>query len=174
MFKVLKFMFPIFLFSGDDDPPPPPTDDPAPVPSADEVLDIKKNYVPKKEHEKLEEDYRKVVDAILNGGELPPDPNGEEAPKIADLRKELYDPNNTLSNLDYVKKTLQLREAIIEETGKDPFLPTGIQGDPFKTDQEREAAEASAEKVAKVLQEAVDEADGDSEAFDIILSKIIK
>ena len=53
-------------------------------------------------------------------------------------------------------------------------MPTGINGDPFKNDQERAAAEQSAEKVAKVLQEAVDEANGDPEAFDIILSKLVK
>lgn len=173
MLKVLKFLFPISFIGGDDDPPA-PSDDPAPVPSAEEVLDIKNNFVPKKDYTKLEEDYRKLADSILNGGELPSNPGGEEAPDIAELRKELYDPNNSLSNLDYVKKTLQLREAIIQETGKDPFLPTGINGDPFRNDQERLAAEQSAEKVAKVLQEAVDEANGDPEAFDIILSKIIK
>ena len=176
MLKVLKYLYPLFLVGGDDDPAPTPTnpDDPAPLPDPDEVLDIKNNYVPKKDYEALEGNYKKLASSILNGGELPTDPNGEEAPDIAKLRKELYDPNNSLSNLDYVKKTLQLREEIIKETKKDPFLPTGINGDPFKTDQEREAAVQSAEKVAKVLQEAVDQADGDPETFDIILSKIVK
>lgn len=176
MLKVLKYLYPFYLVGGDDDNPPAPNPDDvsAPIPSPEEVLDIKNNYVPKKDYEALEGNYKKLASSILNGGELPIDPNGEEAPDMAKLRKELYDPNNSLSNLDYVKKTLQLREAYMEETGKDPFLPTGINGDPFKNDQEKLAAEESAKKVAKVLQEAVDEANGDPETFDIILSKITK
>ena len=176
MLKVLKYLYPFSLVGGDEDNPPAPTnpDDPAPILSPEEVLDIKTNFVPKKDYEALEGNYRKLAESILNGGELPANPNGEEAPDMAQLRKELYDPNNSLSNLDYVKKTLQLREAYIQETGKDPFLPTGINGDPFKNDQEKLAAEQSAQKVAKVLQEAVDEANGDPETFDIILSKLIK
>ena len=107
LLKVLKYLYPFSLVGGDEDNPPAPNpDDPAPIPSPDEVLDIKNNYVPKKDYEKLEGDYRKVVDSILNGGELPANPNGEEAPDMAQLRKELYDPNNSLSNLDYVKKML--------------------------------------------------------------------
>ena len=177
MLKVFKFYLFPFILGGDEDQQTPPDDqegDPA-LPKADEVLDIKQNYVSKEEHNRLIKEYKKLVSSVLDGSELPADlnPNGEEAQDIAKLKKELYDPNNSLSNLDYVSKTLQLREAIIKETGKDPFLPTGINGDPFKTDAERDNAVAAAQKVAKVLKEAVDEANGDSGTFDIILSKII-
>lgn len=169
---IKKFCFPFFL-AGDDDPAPQP-DDPAPVPSPEEVLDIHKNFVKKEQYDELQENYRKLVKGILDGGDLPADdPNGEEDLDIAQLKKELYDPNNSLSNLEYVEKTLKLRDAIIEKKGIDPFMPAGINGDPFKTDAERQAAEQSALKVAKVLAEAVQQANGDPATFDIILSKII-
>ena len=175
---IKKFYFP-FSLAGDDDPPAPQPDDPAPVPSAEEVLDIQKNFVKKEKYDELETNYQKLIKKTLGldegGDPLTPDnPNGEEGADIAKLRKELYDPNNSLSNLDYVKKTLELRETIINGGGKDPFLPTGINGDPFKDDAEKANAEHTAQKVAQVLAEAVKEADGDPEAFDIILSKIIK
>ena len=151
---------------------PQPTQDPTP----EEVLDIKTNYVKKSDYEKVQEDYRKLVNSVLDGGDLPAqkDPNGEKGVDKAKLRKELYDPNGSLTNLEYVEKTLKLREQIIAEGGKDPFLPTGINGNPFKNDQEQANAEATAEKVAKVLGEAVKEANGDPEAFDVIMTKIIK
>lgn len=177
-FKVLKFYFYYSVAAGGDDDNPSADGQTDPTttvttPSPEEVIDIKTNYVKKEDYNKVLEDYRKLTSAILDGGDLPTNPDGEEGSDIATLRKELYDPNASLTNLDYVSKTLELREKIIKETGKDPFLPTGINGDPFKTDAERDAAIASAEKVAKVLGDAVKEANGDPEVFDIILSKVI-
>jgi hypothetical protein len=151
---------------------PQPTQDPTP----EEVLDIKTNYVKKSDYEKVQEDYRKLVNSVLEGGDLPAakNPNGEEGVDKDKLRKELYDPNGSLSNLEYVEKTLKLREQIMKDGGKDPFLPTGIKGNPYQNDQEQANAEATAEKVAKVLGEAIKEANGDPEAFDVIMTKIIK
>lgn len=150
---------------------PQPTQDPTP----EEVLDIKQNYVKKEEYAKVQEDYRKLVNSILEGGDLPAqqNSNGGKGVDKDQLRKELYDPNKSLTNLEYVEKTLKLREEIMREGGKDPFLPTGIKGNPYQNDQEQANAEASAAKVAKVLGEAVREANGDPEAFDVILTKII-
>lgn len=155
-----------------EDENPQPKQDPTP----EEVLDIKTNYVKKSDYEKVQEDYRKLVNSVLEGGDLPAqkNPNGEEGVDKDKLRKELYDPNGSLSNLEYVEKTLQLREQIMKDGGKDPFLPTGIKGNPYQNDQEQANAEATAEKVAKVLGEAVKEANGDPEAFDVIMTKLIK
>ena len=145
-------------------------------PTPEEVLDIKNNYVKKEEYAKVQEDYRKLVNSILEGGDLPAqnNPNGEKGVDISKLRKELYDPNKTLSNLEYVEKTLELREAVMKETGKDPFMPTGINGDPFQSDAEKQNAENTCKKVAEALKDAVEQANGDPETFDIILSKMIK
>lgn len=165
MLKVLKYLYPFSFIGGDEDPTPAPETDPAPVPSPEQVLDIQKNYVKKEAYDKLQDDYRALVKGVLDGADIT-NPNGEpESPKISDLRKELYGPDNNLTNLEYVEKTLQLRQAIIEETGRDPFLPAGIKETPSEADA------AAAARVADILQKCVDEANGDPEAFDVILSK---
>ena len=165
MMKVAKYLFPLFYGGDDDQPKEPQQDDPANLPTADEVLDIQKNFVKKEDYDELETNYKQLVSSVLNGGDIT-DPNGEaESPKISDLRKELYDPESNLNNLEYVEKTLQLRKAIMEETGRDPFFPAGIK------EKITEADAAQAERTAKLLQECVDEAHGDPEVFDIILSK---
>ena len=63
------------------------------------------------------------------------------------------------SNLEYITNTLKLREAIIAEGKPDPFLPIGEQIMPTDDDIK------TAEKVANVLQECVDYAEGDSAVF---------
>lgn len=164
MFKVLKCLFPFFI-SGEDDNPPPNPDVPTTTPTPEQVLDIQKNYVKKEKYDKAVEDYNKLVKSVLDGSDIENLSGDSDSPKISDLRKELYDPDSNLTNLEYVEKTLQLRKAIIEETGRDPFLPTGIK------EKITEADAAQAEKTAQLLQACVDEANGDPEVFDIILSK---
>lgn len=159
MFKVL---YP-FIYAGDEDPAP--EVNPTPNPTAEEVLDIQKNYIKKEKYEELEGNYKKLITHILDGREIDNPSEDNQGPNASDLRKELYNPDNSLSNLEYVEKTLQLRKEIIKETGKDPFLPAGIKEKPSQADVD------SAARVAEILQAAVDEADGDPEVFDIILSK---
>lgn len=140
----------------------------------EEVLDIKTNYVKKEEYDKIKKQYGDLVKNVLDGGDLPSeDPDGEKGVDKAKLRKELYDPNNSMSNLEYVEKTLKLRKQIIAEGGSDPFLPKGINGNPFENDEQQKAAEQSANKVAEVLEKAVKDAEGDPATFDVIMSKII-
>lgn len=168
MRKVLKYLYPFSLVGGDEDNPPAQNpDDPAPAPSPEQVLDIQKNYVKKDKYDKLEGDYRQLVSHILDGTDIDNPGGDQESPKASDLRKELYNPDGSLSNLEYVEKTLQLRKIIKEETGRDPFLPAGIKETPTEADA------AAAQRVADILQSAVDEAEGDPEAFDVILSKKI-
>ena len=61
--------------------------------------------------------------------------------------------------MEFVKNTLALRQAIIDSGKPDPFLPMGNKIIPSDEDI------ATATRVANVLQECVDYADGDSAAF---------
>lgn len=129
------------------------------------LKDQQKNSVSKAEYEKLKEENRQLVDQIINGGDAG---NGQTiAPEQADikvLRDQLYGPKSSeLSNLEYWKKTLELRSAVIAQEGYDPFLPYGEKIKPTAQDMEK------ANNVVTIVQECIDESNGDSEIFTALL-----
>lgn len=127
------------------------------------IKEIKQNSVPKSEYAKLKEENKKLLDSIINGADLPDSMKRQnEAPEvdIDGLRKELYgSKDNEMTNLEYIQKTLELRNAIIEQGGEDPFVARGHNINPTREDYE------TAEMVAKVYQECIDYANGDSQLF---------
>jgi Ser-tRNA(Ala) deacylase AlaX len=84
---------------------------------------------------------------------------------IKALRNDLFNGENT--NLDYISKSLQLRNELIKRGEKDPFLPHGAQIIPTEEDI------ATANRVASALQSCVDYADGDSNIFTTELQRIM-
>ena len=124
----------------------------------------RENSVSKAEFEKMKAERDAVVAQVIDGENSPAGGNSPEENKvdIASLKNELYGPKSqNLNNLEYIKKTLQLRDAIIERDGEefDPFLPLGANIKPTEDDVEK------AKKVAEVFQQCVDESDGDSGVF---------
>ena len=131
------------------------------------LKEARENSVPKADYEKLEKENKELVAQIINGeGNVG---NGQPTPEKVDikaLREELYGPKGAdLSNLDFWKKTLQLRNAVIEQEGYDPFLPHGAKIKPNEQDVER------AEAVAKTVQECIDKSEGSSEVFTALLQQ---
>ena len=129
------------------------------------LKEARENSVPKADYEKLEKENKDLVAQIINGeGNVG---NGQPTPEKVDikaLREDLYGPKGAdLSNLDFWKKTLQLRNAVIEQEGYDPFLPHGAKIKPDENDIER------AEAVAKTMQKCIDESNGNSEVFTALL-----
>lgn len=123
-----------------------------------QIEDLRANSVSRADYDKLKAEHNRAMNALINGGQMD-DPKAEKVDKDA-LRKELYNSqDNGLSNLDYWQKTLTLRQAIIDDGGKDPFLPYGQKIAPTAEDVE------AANRVAKVVQECIDYADGDSRIF---------
>ena len=118
---------------------------------------VNQDYVRREEYEKLMEENKSLIDGVLNGRKPEEETETPEPVDLGKLRNELF--NGELSNIDYVKKTLQLRKEVIARGGTDPFLPVGEQISPTDYDIEK------AKQVAEVLQECVDYADGDSEIF---------
>ena len=107
-----------------------------------------------------------LLDALVTGKRL----EGDVAPKKVDaaaLRKALYS-GGEMTNLEYIQKTLELRNAIIEGGGRDPFLPVGT-----VVSDTAEMYE-TAQRVAEGLQACVDFADGDSGVFSAQLQRITK
>ena len=136
------------------------------VEMAKALKELRENSVSKEKYAKLEEENKQLVAQIINGEG---GGNGQPTPEQVDikqLREELYGPKGAdLSNLDFWKKTLQLRQAVIEQEGYDPFLPHGAKIKPNEQDVER------AEAVAKTVQECIDKSEGSSEVFTALLQQ---
>lgn len=120
------------------------------------IKNLKQNTVDKAKYEQSEAERKRLLNMVVNGQTV----DVSEEPKhreINVIRNELF--NKEHNNLDYIKLSLELRNALIAEGQPDPFLPYGRQISPTREDEE------IAEKVAQVYQECVDFAEGDSELF---------
>lgn len=120
------------------------------------IKNLKQNTVDKAKYEQSEAERKRLLNMVVNGQTV----DVQEEPKhreISVIRNELF--NKEHNNLDYIKLSLELRNALIAEGQPDPFLPYGRQISPTREDEE------IAEKVAQVYQECVDYAEGDSELF---------
>ncbi len=122
------------------------------------IKELKQNSVDKSKYDQLRLENKRLLDSIVNGQELDI-PKQEEKKSIETLRQELFNNEDGLSNLDFIKNALDLREQLIQDGKPDPFLPIGNQISPTDFDIQ------TANKVAQVLQECVDYAEGDSSVF---------
>lgn len=122
------------------------------------IQELKQNSVEREKYNQLKAENKKLLDAIVNGQELDV-PKQENKRSIEEIRNELFNGEKDLSNLEFIQNALELRSALIEKGEPDPFLPVGNQITPTDADI------AAAEKVATVLQECVDYAEGDSAVF---------
>ena len=125
------------------------------------IKELKQNSVDRSEYDKLRAENKKLIDAVVNG-----QPGQEEQvvvkhsrEQIDDLRNDLFNSPRELNNLEFITKTMELREALMENGEPDPFLPVGKQISPTRDDIE------GAEKVAQVYKECIEYAEGDSEVF---------
>lgn len=135
------------------------------------LKEARENSVPKEEYEKVVKEKETLVSEIINGGSGAGNGQQKTPPEEADieaLREKLYGPKGSeLNNLEFWKTTLELRNAVIKKDGIDPFLPHGANIKPTEFDAER------ANAVAKVVQECIDEAEGDSGVFTALLQSKI-
>lgn len=121
------------------------------------INELKEKTVDKEKYIKLQQENKKLLDSIVNGTEIDLGKQTEKKKTIKELRDDYFKADQ--SNLEFVKNTLALRQAIIDSGKPDPFLPIGNKIIPSEEDI------ATATRVANVLQECVDYADGDSNAF---------
>ena len=123
----------------------------------DAIKSLKQNSVDRSKYEELRAENKKLLQAVVNGQTVE-----AEAVKppvdINELRKKVFDAEEK-TNLEYITDVLNLRKALIESGEEDPFVPQGSQYNPTQADYEK------ASRVAMVLQEMVDTADGDPNVF---------
>ena len=120
------------------------------------INELKQNTVDRSKYEELRAENKKLLESIVNGQQIE---MAQTEPKksIEDLRADWLNEDNT--NLQYIESALKLREALMAKGDPDPFLPIGKQILPTDEDV------ACANRVASVLQECVDYAEGDSAVF---------
>lgn len=128
------------------------------------INDIKANTVPKEDYEKVKAERDKYCKALIEGTQVVEEK--KEPVDIDALRKDLFSEDSDLSNLEYVKKAVALRDALIDEEGVDIFVAKGNKLAP--TDEDYEAAE----RVAQAYKHCIEVADGDSEIFTRELMRI--
>lgn len=125
------------------------------------INEMKQNSVSREQYEKLKNERDELLDTLINGGQV----NIQDtAPKksIEEMRKELFSreaADKGMTNLEFVERSLELRDAIIESGGTDPFLPIGKGIELTRDDYE--AAEFTAEQ----FRECIDFAKGNPEVF---------
>lgn len=117
-----------------------------------------------KENSDLKEAKREYYDKLLNNNSEP-----VEVKEVVDTKALIkHISTEELTNLEYVKSVLKLRSALIEQGEEDPFLASGIKAKISEEDREK------AERVAKGLQELVDESGDDPEYFVALYNAKVK
>ena len=122
------------------------------------INSIKENSVPKDDFLKLKAENRKLLNSLANGDYIRQEEPGIKS-DVEALRKELFNREADFTNLDYVSKALELRNAVLEQNGVDVFVPSGAKYVPTEEDYR------AAERVADVFQQCIDYANGDSQVF---------
>lgn len=126
------------------------------------VNELKNSTVSKDEYDKLKAEKDTLVNAVLNGNAYA-EQQKEEKVDIAQLRKDLFQNEEGLSNLDFWKKSLALRKEILKEEGYDIFLPNGSNITATENDVE------AANRVVDVVEQCIKDSNGSSKVFTSLL-----
>lgn len=127
------------------------------------LKEMKENSVSKDDYLKLKAENKKLLNSLANGDFIE-QPKVEETVDINELRNSLFNRDNT--NLEFVEKSLKLRDELMKRGDPDPFIPVGKQINPTREDVE------CAQRVADALKSCVEYAEGDSQVFTNELQRI--
>ena len=138
------------------------------------IKELKENSVSKDKYDALMAERKQLIDSIVNGQ---PESDQEEEPELESrlYYYKKYKENKFNSNLEYWDNLVKLRKATIAEYGADPTVTGnyGLTPDGQKVDPaygEPEAMEHSFE----VIENMINEADGDPKVFDALMQSSIK
>lgn len=127
----------------------------------DAIAKLKASSVDRSEYEAVRAENKKLLESLVNGTKIETDEQ-EQGPTYRDpqeIRKELFNVDNPLSNLEYVTKAIELRDTLIAKGERDPFLPYGQNISPTEDDIKK------ANNAAEVFKHCIEYADGDDEVF---------
>lgn len=125
----------------------------------DTIQKLKESTVSLDEYNRLKHDHKKLLNTVLEGGSVDVAATAPKR-KASEIRTELFsDDADNFTNLKFVETALELRNAVLDEGGIDPFVPVGQRISATDEDYEK------AQKVADALQSCVDIAAGDEGVF---------
>lgn len=126
------------------------------------IKEIKNNSVKKEDYNKLKEEHKKLLNAVVNGEQIKQE-QAVNKPSLKELRERFRTAESTL---DGVTAALEMRKLLMEEGKEDPFLPSGKKI--VVTEEDR----ITANRVAEGFAHCVEYADGDPHVFANELSRI--
>ena len=129
----------------------------------DEINKLKETTVPKDKYDKLKADNKKLLASLVNG-EKQEDTN-KKTVDIEACRNKIF--SEDVSNVEFCQSALDLRNTLIEQKGIDIFLPRGREIRPTEEDCKK------AQNVADVLQDCLEQAEGNNEVFTGLLNSRI-
>ena len=124
-----------------------------------EIQKLKASTVSIDDYNRLKADNKKLINALATGETLGSTEPSNPEKNINELRNKLLKEGSNLNNLEYVQTAVELRDALIAQGQKDPFLPYGEGVLPTAEDVE------CANRVANVYKECIEYADGDPDIF---------
>lgn len=128
----------------------------------DEIDNLKKNTVSTEKYNSLLKENKALLEKIVSG-KVDSDPQPEPEIDLEALRRQMFNPSTEMTNLDYCKGALTLRNEILKRTGDDIFVGKGHQLNPTPE------AYASAERVASVMEQCINDSAGDPDVFTAML-----
>ena len=121
------------------------------------IKTLKETTVEKSAYDSLRAENKKLLQSLVNGETIEPQ-NKVLSEDIDTLRKKVLT-DDSLTNLEYWDNVLKLRSALLKRGDEDPFVPQGNKVSATAADY------AKAEKVATIMQEMVDNSEGDPNVF---------
>jgi len=121
------------------------------------IKTLKETTVDKSAYDSLRAENKKLLQSLVNGETIEPQ-NKVLSEDIDTLRKRVLT-DDSLTNLEYWDNVLKLRNALLKRGDEDPFVPQGNKVAATAADYE------TANKVATIMQEMVDNSDGDPNVF---------
>ena len=136
------------------------------------IKQLKENSVSKEQYEKVKEDNKKLLNAVLNGQTVEQEQKKESVEELQNdlrtLKKDLANAQESgMSNLEYVDKALKYRDKALALVLMDPFVPNSPLG-PDDNDFQ------TAQKVADRLKEIVDQSEGNPAVFRNLFEQLVR
>ena len=117
------------------------------------LQELKQNSVDKSQYEQLREENKRLINAVLNG-----QTEENKTPQLREpqvIRNELFGKEH--SNREFAELSLELRDTLLANGEKDPFLPVGSKVEITPSDYDK------AEQFANTLKHCLEESQDDVE-----------